>query len=196
MVTFNRVSSPRTGILRDFFQVHVLLQRQWRREKDFHVLSNAAGIGRGKMGTESRESTAKSGLKRPPVAPYLTVTPASAAIAFYIGAFGAVQKALMPALDGLRILHCELEINGGALMLADLFPEFGKTRVPLPNEPMAVSVSLEFATGTEVDETVARAKSLGATTETEPSNSFWGTRVAVIRDPFGLRWILNGPIGS
>ncbi|MCC2099222.1 MAG: VOC family protein [Hyphomicrobiales bacterium] len=138
---------------------------------------------------------ARQPLKRPPVAPYLTVTPASAAIAFYIGAFGAVQKALMPALDGLRILHCELEINGGALMLADVFPEFGKTRIPVPGEPMSVSVSLEFEAGSEVDETVTRAKSLGATAETEPSNSFWGTRVAVIRDPFGHRWILNGPAG-
>ncbi|MBA5845433.1 VOC family protein, partial [Escherichia coli] len=56
---------------------------------------------------------------RPPVAPYLTVSPAAGAIAFYTAAFDAKQKALMPAMDGLRILHCELEINGGALFLSD-----------------------------------------------------------------------------
>lgn len=141
------------------------------------------------------ENTRESGPTRPPVAPYLTVSPASAAIVFYTGAFGATQKALMPAMDGLRILHCELDINGGALMLSDMFPEFGKTRVPVPVEPMPVSVSLEFATGGEVDETVTRAKSLGASVEAEPTNSFWGTRFAVLRDPFGHRWMLNGPLG-
>ena len=72
---------------------------------------------------------------RPPVAPYLTVSPAAGAIAFYTAAFDAKQKALMPAMDGLRILHCELEINGGALFLSDAFPEFGTARMPLPGEP-------------------------------------------------------------
>jgi len=130
---------------------------------------------------------------RPPVAPYLTVSPAAAAIAFYTAAFGAVQKALMPSLDGMRIMHCELAINGGTVMLADMFPEFAKTRVPLPNDPATVTISLEFATGKQVDETFARAASLGATAETAPMNSFWGTRLAILRDPFGHRWLLNGP---
>jgi CO/xanthine dehydrogenase Mo-binding subunit len=30
--------------------------------------------------------------------------------------------------------------------------------------------------------------------ETNPVNSFWGTRVATFRDPFGHRWILNAPL--
>ncbi|MDP4593204.1 MAG: glyoxalase/bleomycin resistance/extradiol dioxygenase family protein [Beijerinckiaceae bacterium] len=130
---------------------------------------------------------------RPPVAPYLTVSPASAAIAFYMAAFGATQKAVMPAMDGLRILHCELEINGGAVMLADMFPELGKTRVPIPGEPMQVSISLEYAEKGKVDEVVKAAKALGASVEMDPTNSFWGTRFAVLRDPFGHRWMLNGP---
>jgi PhnB protein len=78
---------------------------------------------------------------RPPVAPYLTVSPAMAAIAFYASVFGARQKAIMPALDGMRIMHCELEINGGSVMLADAFPEFGQTRMPLPGELATASVS-------------------------------------------------------
>ncbi len=77
---------------------------------------------------------------RPPVAPYLTVSPAAGAIAFYTAAFDARQKALMPALDGMRIMHCELEINGGTVFVADAFPEFGKVRTPLPAEPVTASV--------------------------------------------------------
>ena len=131
---------------------------------------------------------------RPPVAPYLTVSRAMAAVAFYTAVFGARQKAIMPALDGLRIMHCELEINGGSVMLADAFPGFGHTRIPLPGELATASVSLEYAEARTVDEIFAKASGLGAKAETSPTNSFWGTRVATFRDPFGQRWILNAPL--
>jgi uncharacterized glyoxalase superfamily protein PhnB len=131
--------------------------------------------------------------ERPKVAPYLTVSPAAGAIVFYTNVFKATQKALMPAMDGVRIVHCELSINGGAVMLSDAFPEFGNIRTPLPGEPVTMSVSLEFAKAEEVDETFARATSLGAKGEMQPTNSFWGTRFAIIRDPFGHRWMLNAP---
>ncbi len=124
-----------------------------------------------------------------------TGNPAAAAIAFYGAAFGAAQKTLMPALDGMRVMHCELEINGGSVMLSDAFPEMNKTRPPVPGDHASVSVSLEFGSAQEVDDTVARCAKLGATTEMGPMNSFWGTRFAVVRDPFGHRWMLNGPLG-
>ena len=133
---------------------------------------------------------------RPPVAPYLTVSPAAAAIAFYVNVFGAEQRALMLSPDGLRIMHCELAINGGALMLSDAFPEFGFARSPLPGEPAMVSISLEFATSAQVDDVFARATSAGARGETAPANSFWGTRYAALRDPFGHRWMLNAPLAG
>ena len=101
----------------------------------------------------------------------------------------------MPALDGMRILHCELAINGGAVMLADAFPEFGHTRVGIPGEPVTVSVSLEFDAAKKVDDAFLKATGLGAKAETAPTNSFWGTRLATFRDPFGHRWILNAPLG-
>ncbi|MHB8884607.1 MAG: VOC family protein [Methylovirgula sp.] len=131
---------------------------------------------------------------RPPVAPYLTVSPAMAAIAFYAAVFGAEQKVVIPALDGVRIMHCELLVNGGAIMLADAFPEFGNTRVPIPGEPVTMSVSLEFSEAQQVDDVFTRATTLGGKGETVPTNSFWGTRLATFRDPFGHRWILNAPL--
>lgn len=133
-------------------------------------------------------------MTRPKVAPYLTVTPAAGAIAFYAGVFDAKQRALMPSMDGMRIAHCELSINGGALMLSDAFPELGATRPPLPGEHCTMSVSLEYDTPKEVDDVCARAAKLGAKIETQPTNSFWGTRYASLRDPFGHRWILNAPL--
>ncbi len=133
---------------------------------------------------------------RPPVAPYLTVSPAAGAVAFYAAAFDAKQKALMPAIDGLRIMHCELEINGGSVFLSDAFLEFGKARSPMPGEPVTMSVSLEFGTAEEVDATFARATKLGAMGEVTPTHSFWGTRTAILRDPFGHRWIMNAPLSQ
>ena len=100
----------------------------------------------------------------------------------------------MPSLDGLRIMHCELSINGGSIMLSDAFPEFGKARSPLPGEPVTMSVSLEFGTAAEVDEAFQRATRFGASGEMSPTNSFWGTRFAIVRDPFGHRWMMNGPL--
>ncbi len=133
---------------------------------------------------------------RPRVAPYLTVTPAAAAIAFYTAAFGAKSRALMPSVDGLRIAHCELLINGGSVMLSDAFPELGQIRSPMPGEQVTMSVSLEFDAPKEIDDVVARAASLGAKIETQPTNSFWRTRYASLRDPFGHRWILNAPLSK
>ncbi len=133
-------------------------------------------------------------MTRPKVAPYLTVSPATAAIAFYAGAFGATQRALMPAVDGLRIAHCELNINGGSVMLADAFPELGQTRAPVPGDLAIMSVSLEYETPDQIDEICERAAKFGGRIETQPTNSFWGTRYASVRDPFGHRWILNAPL--
>ena len=130
---------------------------------------------------------------RPPVSPYLTVSPAAAAIAFYTTVFEAKQKALMPSLDGVRIAPCELEINGGAVMLADPFPEFAKTRVPMPGDFATVSISLEYGQPGKVDEVLERALKLGATSEMQPTNSLWGTRLAILRDPFGHRWMISAP---
>lgn len=135
-------------------------------------------------------------MSRPRVAPYLTVSPAAAAIAFYTGAFNARQRAYMPSLDGLRVAHCELIINDGSVMLSDFFPELGQTRIPVMGDIATVSISLEYDMAKDVDETCQRASKLGAKIETQPTDSFWGTRYATVKDPFGHRWILNAPLRS
>ena len=61
-------------------------------------------------------------------------------------------------------------------------------------EQVTMSVSVEYDETKAVDEVCARASSLGAKIETQPTNTFWGTRFATLRDPFGHRWILNAPL--
>ena len=55
-------------------------------------------------------------------------------------------------------------------------------------------MSLEFDSRQELEEVFTKATWLGAKGDVQPTNSFWGTRFAVIRDPFGHRWVLNSPI--
>lgn len=128
------------------------------------------------------------------VVPYLSVRDAKAAIAFYERAFDAEVEEIAKADDG-RIMHCELEIEGGRVMLADVFPEHGThVAAPAADRPAAVGLRLSFKKGRAVDHAVADAVAAGAVVVTAPHNAFWGERFAEVRDPFGHIWHLAGPL--
>jgi uncharacterized glyoxalase superfamily protein PhnB len=128
------------------------------------------------------------------ITPYLSVKGAAAAIDFYRRAFGAAELARMQAEDGKRILHAVVQINGGAVMLSDEFPEYNGTPAPTPASPTSVSVAIEFDTPAEVDATFAQAVAAGANGWMEPENMFWGARFAMLDDPFGHRWMLSAQL--
>jgi PhnB protein len=91
----------------------------------------------------------------------LVVHNAAAAIAFYKQAFGAQELARMPAPDGQRVWHAELQIGDSRLMLSDEFPEMSECRAPT---------------------------SLGATVSLPLMDAFWGDRYGQVTDPFGHQW--------
>jgi PhnB protein len=130
--------------------------------------------------------------------PYLTVKGANEAIAFYQKAFGAKENVRMPAQDGKRVMHADLTINGGTLMLSDEFPEYaehgGAVLAPSQGKPAPVAVALHFATPAEVDATFRRAVDAGCTSTMAPEDTFWDARFAMLVDPFGHRWMLNAPL--
>jgi PhnB protein len=129
-----------------------------------------------------------------PIVPYLTVKGAAAAIAFYQDAFKASENTRMPAQDGKRLLHASLSINGGTLMLSDEFPEQGGPPAPSAERPSSAAVAMTLATPGEVDSTYQRALQRGAEKIMDPSDAFWGDRFAMLRDPFGYRWMLSAPL--
>lgn len=132
-----------------------------------------------------------------PTNPYLTVKGAADAIAFYQKAFGAKENTRLPAQDGKRLMHAELSINGGTVMLSDEFPEYtehGAVSAPSKDNPTAVAVVIHFGTPAEVDATFQRAVDAGCTATTEPQDMFWDARFATLTDPFGHRWMLNAPL--
>ncbi|HEY7550331.1 MAG TPA: VOC family protein [Hyphomicrobiaceae bacterium] len=132
--------------------------------------------------------------KTAPISPYLTVKGAADAIAFYQKAFGAKEKSRMPAQDGKRLMHADVTINGGTVLLCDEFPEYGGPGAPTNGGGSPVAITIQYAKPAEVDATFQRALSAGAKSVQEPQDMFWDARFAMLTDPFGHRWFLNAPL--
>jgi PhnB protein len=131
-----------------------------------------------------------------PITPYLTVKGAAEAIALYQKAFGAKENTRMPAQDGKRLMHADLTINGGTVMLSDEFPEACEHSVLAPSvdKPAGVAVSITYRTPAEVDATFRRAVEAGCKGTLQPQDMFFGMRFATLDDPFGHRWMLAAPL--
>lgn len=122
--------------------------------------------------------------------PYLCVSDARSAIAWYVDVLGAevvLDPIEMP--DG-RIGHVELAVAGARWMLSDEFDSAG-VAAPDPGRGAAVSLHLSVA---DVDAVCARVMAAGVVIERGPEDSPPAGRVAVFHDPSGHRWFLNQPL--
>lgn len=120
------------------------------------------------------------------VIPYINVEGANAAAAFYQLAFGAREVHRMPAEDGVRLLHCHLEINGGSLMVSDTFPEYGYDLQPSHSFTMQLVVA-------DVDRWWNRAVQAGCTIKQPLELAFWGDKYGTLVDPYGIHWAMSQP---
>ncbi|MET0499807.1 MAG: glyoxalase/bleomycin resistance/extradiol dioxygenase family protein [Steroidobacteraceae bacterium] len=118
--------------------------------------------------------------------PYLTVSSASGASAFYQKAFGATEAARHPLDEKGRTMHIHLYINGASLMLSDAYPEHGH---PL-QQPSSFNLTLQVK---DIDAWWARAMAAGAESVMPVQQMFWGDRYGQLRDPFGVAWAMNQP---
>ena len=136
-----------------------------------------------------REQVAATGVGpgRAIATPYLSVPDANAAIAFYAGGFGAVERFRLPHEDGVKTMHAEIEIAGAKIFLSDMGPA---------PKPTGVGIALGFENAKTVDAVAARAKEHGATINVGPEDMFWGDRFAELTDPFGHTWMLTAPKDS
>jgi PhnB protein len=121
------------------------------------------------------------------VVPYLAIEGAGDAAAFYQKAFGAkeIRRELGP--DGRKLMHCHLEINGGALMLSDHFPEMGK---PPIQRSTSYTMQLVVADG---GVWWSRAIAAGCTEKMPFGVAPWGDKYGQLTDPFGVTWAINTP---
>jgi PhnB protein len=117
--------------------------------------------------------------------PYLVIKGAAEAIEFYKKAFGASEILRMPGPGG-RLMHAEVKIGNSVLMLADENPERGHLS-PASRGGNTSSVMLYTD---DVDATFKKAVAAGAKSQSEPTDMFWGDRMANLTDPFGHSWAI------
>ena len=130
----------------------------------------------------------------PPITPYLTVKGANEAIEFYKKAFRATENARLPYEDGKRLMHAEISLYGGVVLLSDEFPEHDMVAAPATVTSSPVAVALHFERPADLDAAFKRAADAGARVETAPADMFWGGRFAALTDPFNHRWIMHAPL--
>lgn len=123
-------------------------------------------------------------MKSPEFIPYLSVTGAKEAVAFYSSVFETEPVLQLDMPDG-RVMHCEFRVGGGRIFLSEELPEHGGT--PSPKSQGATTVAVHLYVD-DCDAMVDRMKSFGAEVLMEPEDMFWGERFARVRDPFGHEW--------
>ena len=116
--------------------------------------------------------------------PYLSVTNAKEAVAFYSRVFETEPVLLLNMPDG-RVMHCEFQVGGARFFLSEELPEHGGT--PSPTSLGATTVAIHLYVE-DCDAIVAQMKRNGAEGIMEPMDMFWGERFARVRDPFGHEW--------
>jgi len=140
------------------------------------------------MSTPTVSDTTRT-LSATALVPYLCVDGADRAIAFYRHAFGAVETLRIAEPDG-RVGHAELTIGSVTIMLSDEYPDSDAiSPTTLGGTPVALHLEVP-----DVDMVHERTVAAGATSLREPADQFHGNRNAVVRDPFGHRWMLSTPV--
>ena len=123
----------------------------------------------------------------PGVIAYFSVDGAKKASEFYAKAFGAREVRRQPAEDGKRLMHCQMEVNGGTFMFCDGFPEYGH---PAKTDG-TYTMQLVVADGHVWWD---RAIAAGCTEVSPYKKEFWGDMYGVMRDPFGVTWAVVSPV--
>lgn len=116
--------------------------------------------------------------------PYLSVTDAKQAVAFYSRVFETEPLMSLSMPDG-RVMHCEFRVGDARFFMSEELLEHGGT--PSPASVGATTVAIHLYVD-DCDAMLARMKSCGATVLMEPEDMFWGERFARARDPFGHEW--------
>jgi PhnB protein len=120
------------------------------------------------------------------VSAMLSVSDVKAAVAFYQKAFGFSKRGVMNGPDG-KPIHAELTLRGTTLMLGPENPARGmRSAKTVGASPASLYLYVE-----NVDKTVAKAVDLGATTQGEVMDMFWGDRCGMLVDPDGYGWMVG-----
>jgi len=121
--------------------------------------------------------------------PMLTVLDASAAVDFYVRAFGATEGSRLQTPTGQVV--AQMFVDGLEFFVVD-------------ENPDAFNLSPETLGGTSVrmsllvadpDEATAQAVAAGATEVFPVNDQPYGLRQGRVADPFGHHWLIGTPLG-
>ena len=110
----------------------------------------------------------------------LNVDGAAQAIEFYKKAFGAEEVMRAPDPSGKKIWHAQIRISGTSVFVNDAFPEMGS-----PAQPATLWIY-----GDDVDARWKRATDAGCTVKMPLAEQFWGDKMGVCVDKWGVTWCL------
>ena len=117
------------------------------------------------------------------VTPYLIISGAAEAIAFYKDVFSAREIVRVSRANG-QVAHAELRIGEARIMLADELPEsMAHSPKSLGGSPVMLLLYVE-----DVDRTLQQASAAGAQIVRPATDLSYGDRTATMTDPFGHRW--------
>jgi len=154
-------------------------------------LQRALSLPRGVSMSATSTPVSATVSARTAITPYLAVADGRRALHWYAEAFGARPRGEPVVMPDGRIGHAEIELGGARMMLSDAYPEIG-VAAPDPRQGASVTLHVEVA---DVDAVTARAVDAGARLDRAPADNPYG-RSAVLRGPFGHRWMVMTPIAS
>jgi uncharacterized glyoxalase superfamily protein PhnB len=128
----------------------------------------------------------------PTLSPYIVVSDARRALAWYVEVLGARQRGELYVNDDGTIGHAEIALGDAVLMFSEaseLWPEVPVSAPAVPPSTHSHTLHLQVD---DVDGVTRRAVARGATMERPPTDQPYG-RGSVIVDPFGHRWMLLKP---
>lgn len=111
------------------------------------------------------------------VTPFINVKGLAQLIDFLKNAFGAEEVMRMPGPGGV-VIHAEVNIGDSRVMLGEV----------MQGTPQSSSFFYLYVN--DVDAQYRRAVKAGAISQTEPTDQFWGDRMATVKDSFGNTWSL------
>jgi uncharacterized glyoxalase superfamily protein PhnB len=137
---------------------------------------------------------AEDGAWGPTLSPYIVVSDARRALAWYTEVFGGTQRGELHVNPDGTIGHAEIGIGDAVLMFAEASELYPETPVAPPAAAASTHSHTLHLQVSDVDELTGRAVALGASMERPPRDQPYG-RGSVIVDPFGHRWMLLKPPG-
>ncbi len=108
------------------------------------------------------------------VTPFLNVKGTAQLLDFLKNALGAKEVMRMPGPGGI-VVHAEVNIGNSRLMLSEAMQT-------------AASSSSFYLYVKDVDAQYKQALAAGAVSQSEPTDQFWGDRMASVKDSFGNTW--------